>query len=260
MGLFSAKKKETTELKVPVPSKSGLSPFSFKGQNQTDDLDNLDFSRQTTNSEATKTNSLAPALLGEAQRIDIRLPTFSTAPNHAIDLDKIESELSIKKDTTETKTAVVDKAIEEINQTIPDLSTPKADFSQSTQGEIHFSNEEREKINTEIPNLEEEEIPEEIEDIPDHISSLDIDEDIFELEHDGSLEPKKSVFVGINTIKKITSDSKNIREKIHIICERKENIEENIQKQQDALLKSKNLYEDMERKILFVNKTLFSEE
>lgn len=259
MGLFSNKKEERIKsngINIPLPPASRPDNSSrFK-----DDFDhpfNIDqpISAQIHENQnqysGESTASLMPTTLGPANNIELGLPTFSTNSNHDLDLDAIEKELSIAPEKKISEDKQENKTEDSSNENLlPEEKIVKTEFDS-----VKTSEEDKDEFDFD-------EIPDEIEDIPDFIPELDVEEQMLSETAAFIEEPKekKSAYIGINSIINVKKNSSEIKMMLNQIAEGTTSLEDNDKKQKELLSKSKTLFEDVERKILFINKILFSEE
>ncbi len=255
MGLFSKKADEKPQnvqnrsgIDIPLPPKSNNSS-RFK-----DDFDHpFDINRpisEQTGENLGGTSVLMPTTLTPQNSIDLGLPKFSTESNHEINLDEMEKELLIgkSKDKSDEKKQTIEQSTTE-ETLIPDS------FGENDQIETNIELKHQETSSYD-------DIPDEIEDIPDFIPELDIEEEMLSTTIGPIEEPKekRAAFIGINSIINIKKNSDDIKLRIDSILDNSQTINDEGKKEKELLAKAKNIFEDVERKILFINKVLFVEE
>lgn len=258
MGLFSKKADEKPQ---SMQSRSGINiPLPPNPNNSSrfkDDFDhpfNIDLPlTQQSGENAGESSVLIPTTLTPQNSIDLGLPTFATKSNHDLNLDEMEKELSIdkSKDNAHDKKDNPTQSSDAKENLIPDSSD---DIGSGIETNIKLKKTE--------DTLNYEDIPDEIEDIPDFIPELDIEEEMLSSSISIIEEPKekKSAFIGINSIISIKKNSNEIKTRIDTILENSQTIYDEGKKEKELLTKSKNIFEDVERKILFISKVLFVEE
>jgi hypothetical protein len=273
MGLFSKKPAEK-EIKgglgpigIPLPPRTAsaqtLADNSDQRKRFMDDFDNpFDISKHSNDAHDGGSAALVPTTLAPASDVDIGLPEFSTKSRHDMDLDGMEKELSIEPAAKE-KNLKKDADDQEHELDAMIAAAKKMQDQKNSETEIHLPESQKfphPKMGGDDP-FNPDEIPDEIDDIPDFIPELDIEsgplsDNLSEVE-----EPKesRSAFIGLNSIMNIKSKIDEMKSSVDSIVDTSQTLADGLKKEENVLAKSRSVFEDVERKILFINKVLFSE-
>ncbi len=251
MGIFSSKKKEGGANTIPMsPGGSGIPrPPTAR---HSDDFDKpFGIDRPVYEQMGGGgTIALTPTMLSPSQPVDLGLPSFRPDRRNEVDIDQIERELSINSPKAAPKeSAPLEKAAE---------TEAKFALDEEKVPQMNAPEEDELSLESDIG----EEIPDTIEDIPDFIPELDVGDELFHEAMEAIDEPKDSraIFIGMDSISRIKESSNEIKARVDSVAESIRAISDNYRKERELILRSKSGYEDIERKILFVNRIMFSEE
>ena len=265
MGIFSKKGENIAgagisgDVRIPMPPSRKIDdvgmPFRM----------NPSISQQNSSGNSRDsggTMTLSPTSLSPGNNVEIGLPPFATKENYGINLDEIERQLSITQTEKEDKK----EEIPDVKEDAPSYKEVMYVFSKMDFDDVEKKMRE---IQTVSPKLKEttikepEEIPDEIDDVPEFVPGLSIEQSVSferELSDIQETDDTKPRFISLGSITKIQEDSNEVKLKIDYLLGDASLFSENSKKESEIVEKAKNGFEDIERKILFINKTIFSEE